>query len=178
MRYAQIRQFDVANGEGIRVSVFVTGCTHKCPECFNELYQDFAYGDEWTEDTTELLLSYLRNPAVSGLTLLGGEPMQNTWLTSVIRRVREELPANKNIWIYSGYTYEQILANDSRRELLELCDILVDGLFEVDRLNLKLRFRGSENQRVIDIKSSLDTGKVVLYPLSGDLYQDPAVISS
>lgn len=163
MRYAQIRPFDVANGEGIRVSVFVTGCTHKCPNCFNGLYQDPNYGDPWTEETTKLLTSYLKNPVVTGLTLLGGEPMQNTELTEVLREVKKEV--RKPIWVYSGYTYEQILTDERRRGLLEECDVLVDGLF-IDALkDLKLRFRGSSNQRIIDIRKSLEAGKPVLYDL-------------
>lgn len=176
MRYAQVRQFDVANGIGIRVSVFVTGCTHKCPECFNELYQDFAYGEEWTEDTTQQVIDYLRNPVVTGLTLLGGEPMQNLELAEIMRKVRANVPKSKNFWVYSGYTYEQIISHPGRLALLRQCDVLVDGLFEVEKLNLKLRFRGSENQRVIDIKRSFECGEIVLYPLEGDLYQAPSML--
>ncbi len=174
MRYAQIRPFDVANGEGIRTSIFVTGCTHKCPECFNEQYQDFNFGDEWTEEQTKTVIRYLKNPVVSGLTLLGGEPMQNTELTDVVLKAKQA--TGKNVWVYSGYTYEQILENPKRKALLEACDILVDGLFVIALRDLKLRFRGSSNQRVIDIKKSLASGEVVLYPLEGDIFQAPEMI--
>lgn len=161
MRYAQIRPFDVANGDGIRVSIFVTGCTHRCPNCFNGTYQDFAYGEEWTDSVTEEVIRYLENPVVTGLTLLGGEPMQNTELTEVLRAVKKKV--QKTIWVYSGYTYEQILENPKRKALLDECDILVDGLFVEALKDLKLKFRGSSNQRIIDIKASREQGEVVLY---------------
>ena len=103
MNYAQIRQFDVANGEGIRTSFFVTGCTHCCEGCFNEVYQDFKYGQPWTENETELILSHLSHPMVKGLTILGGEPFQNVeGLLPVLQKIKQESP--KTIWIYSGYT--------------------------------------------------------------------------
>ncbi|MDO5738466.1 MAG: anaerobic ribonucleoside-triphosphate reductase activating protein [Eubacteriales bacterium] len=161
MRYAQIRPLDVANGEGIRVSIFVTGCTHACPECFNEAYQDFKFGQEWTAETTAEVIKYLKRPEVTGLTLLGGEPMQNLYLTEVLREVKQHV--NKSIWVYSGYTFEQIMEHPGRRALLEECDVLVDGLFVLALRNLKLRFRGSSNQRIIDVKRSLYSGEPCLY---------------
>lgn len=161
--YAQIRALDVANGEGIRVSVFVTGCSHACPGCFNARYQDFNYGYSWDSSCTDKVIKYLANPVVQGLTLLGGEPMQNLWLTGVVREIKQEI--NKDIWVYSGYTYEQIVRHRGRRELMEECDVLVDGLFIRRLLDLKLRFRGSSNQRLIDIQASLQAGELVLYQL-------------
>ncbi len=161
MNYAQIRQFDIANGEGIRVSIFVSGCTHKCKGCFNEAYQDFRYGKVWTGETSKQLIGYLNNPLVDGLTILGGEPMQNLELIDILHEVKKEV--NKNIWIYSGYTFEQILADRKKLDLLKECDVLVDGLFVEELLDLKLRFRGSSNQRLIDIKNSLERGEIVLY---------------
>lgn len=161
MRYAQIRKYDVANGLGIRTSLFVTGCTHNCKGCFNKVYQDFAYGDEWTDKETRLLIEYLKSPEVSGLTLLGGEPFQNAiYLTKVLREVKKEV--DKNVWVYSGYTYEEILKDDDKLALLNECHVLVDGLFIEDLKDLKLRFRGSSNQRIIDIEKSRLEGKVVL----------------
>lgn len=160
MRYAQIRPFDVANGEGIRVSVFVTGCTHRCPGCFNEAYQDFDYGQEWTAETTRQLIRYLQSPAVSGLTLLGGEPMQNFELTEVLREVKQVV--DKSIWVYSGYTYEEILAHPKRKAMLDECDVLVDGLFVEALKDLRLKFRGSSNQRLIDLRETRAKGKLVL----------------
>ncbi len=161
MRYAQIRPLDVANGEGIRVSLFVTGCTHRCPECFNEAYQDFNFGQEWTEETTAELIRYLKRPEISGLTLLGGEPMQNLELTEILREIKNQV--QKSIWIYSGYTFEQIVSNPERLALLRECDVLVDGLFVAALKDLRLRFRGSSNQRIIDISSSLASGEVRIY---------------
>ncbi|WP_101912304.1 anaerobic ribonucleoside-triphosphate reductase activating protein [Megasphaera vaginalis (ex Bordigoni et al. 2020)] len=162
MRYGQIRKFDIANGPGIRTSLFVTGCTHHCVNCFNEAYQDFSAGEEWTDVETAELLSYLRLPVVSGLTLLGGEPMQNAKaLIPLLRDVRKAVP-EKDIWVYSGYTYEEIREDEERVQLLELCDVLVDGRFVEALKDPGLYFRGSANQRVIDIKKSEAAGAAVL----------------
>ena len=163
MRYGQLRQYDIANGEGIRTSLFVTGCTHGCYNCFNEEYQDFSAGQEWTESDTERLISYVSAPACSGLTLLGGEPFQNVdGLLLLVDRVLAVVP-QKLIWVYSGYTYEEILACPNKRQLLERCHILVDGKFVDDLRDPALAFRGSSNQRIIDIQKSLQCGEVVLY---------------
>ena len=142
MRYGQIRQFDVANGPGIRTSVFVTGCTHHCVNCFNEEYQDFSAGTEWTEKETQQVITYMQSPSVSGLTLLGGEPMQNTaGLTALVKRVRQCIP-DKTIWIYSGFTYERL--DKCRREFtLYPTQILFD-------------------QRIIRIRDSLQRGTITL----------------
>ena len=158
--YAQIRKYDVANGFGIRVSIFCTGCTHKCPGCLNELYQDPNYGEKWTQEQTNLVVEYMKDTAVKGLTLLGGEPFQNTWLVDVIREVKKQ--TNKEIWAYSGYTYEKLIEDKDRLEMLKECDILIDGPFIQELKDLKLRFRGSSNQRVIDVQKTLETGKVVV----------------
>ena len=158
--YAQIRKYDVANGFGIRVSIFCTGCTHKCHGCFNELYQDPNYGEKWTQEQTNLVVEYMKDTAVKGLTLLGGEPFQNTWLVDVIREVKKQ--TNKEIWAYSGYTYEKLIEDKDRLEMLKECDILIDGPFIQELKDLKLRFRGSSNQRVIDVQKTLETGKVVV----------------
>lgn len=161
MRYAQIRKYDVANGPGIRTSIFVTGCTHRCPNCFNAEYQDFNFGDIWTEKQTEEIIEYLNDDVVAGLTLLGGEPFQNSLeLTKVLNEVKKH--TDKSIWAYSGYTFEQIMKDEEKKELLKLCDVLVDGLY-IDRLkDLRLKFRGSSNQRIIDVKKSIDEGSIVL----------------
>ena len=163
MRYGQLRQYDIANGEGIRTSLFVTGCTHCCYNCFNEEYQDFSAGQEWTKSDTERLLSYVKAPACSGLTLLGGEPFQNIeGLIPLVDRVLEVAP-EKPIWVYSGYTYEEILGCPNKRQLLERCHILVDGKFIDELRDPALAFRGSSNQRIIDIQASLQQGDVVLH---------------
>lgn len=162
MRYGQIRQYDIANGEGIRTSIFVTGCTHCCYNCFNEEYQDFNAGTEWTNEETGLVVSYVSNPNCAGLTLLGGEPFQNIdGLIEVVDAVRVAVP-EKSIWAYSGYVWDDIVNDEHRRRLLEKIDILVDGRF-VDALkDPSLRFRGSSNQRIIDVKKSLVSGEIVL----------------
>lgn len=154
-RCAQIRTLDVANGEGIRVSVFVTGCSHGCKGCFNAAYQDPAYGDRWTDAQTEALIAALARPQIAGLTLLGGEPMENLWLVPVLEAVREQV--DTNIWIYSGYTFEEILRDPAKRALLALTDVLVDGPFVEAAKDLRLAFRGSANQRILDVKESLKT---------------------
>ena len=156
MHYAQIRKYDTANGPGIRSSLFVSGCTHKCKGCFNEAYKDFHYGNEWTKQIEDEFIEMISDSKVKGVTIIGGEPMDQIHdddLLHLVRRIKEEV--EKNIWIYSGYTYEQILQHDKRREILSFCDTLVDGLFVMKRKDLKLKFRGSSNQRVIDIQKSL-----------------------
>ena len=166
MRYGQIRKMDIANGSGIRTSIFVTGCTHHCFNCFNEEYQDFGAGKEWTDEETELVLSYVKDPNVSGLTLLGGEPMQNVeGLLDVVVKVREAVP-EKTIWLYSGYTFDALkeLAAPSKEKALELlsyCDVLVDGPYVDEQRDPSLVFRGSKNQRILDVKKSLSQGEAV-----------------
>lgn len=163
MRYGEIRQYDVANGPGIRTVIFVTGCTHNCKNCFNGEYQDFNYGEIWTENETLKAIKYLNDENVSGLTMLGGEPMQNLELIEIVKKIKSEVL--KPIWVYSGYTFEEIISNEKRCELLELCDVLVDGRFVEEQKDLKLKFRGSRNQRIIDIKKSLEARKVELYDI-------------
>lgn len=162
MRYGQIRKYDVANGVGIRTSIFVTGCTHNCKDCFNKKYMDFNFGEVWTDETTNLVAEYLKDKNVAGLTLLGGEPMQNAKeLLEIVRKIKSVI--KKDIWIYSGYTFEEILEDEDRFELLKECDVLVDGRFVLELKDLKLKFRGSSNQRIIDIKNTLKTGEITLY---------------
>ena len=160
MRYGQIRKYDIANGEGIRTSIFVTGCTHNC---FNGDYQNPEYGDVWTDKETELVVSYVSDPAVAGLTMLGGEPFQNVeGLLPVVDAVLQAVP-NKPIWVYSGYTWDELIQCPMKFQLLQLCDVLVDGRFVDELKDPSLRFRGSSNQRIIDIKKSLKDKSVVLY---------------
>lgn len=164
MRYGQIRKYDVANGSGIRTTIFVTGCTHNCPECFNKEYQDFSAGNLWTEKETQMVIKYLQDSNVRGLTLLGGEPMQNLELIDILSKIKKKV--DKSIWIYSGYTYEEIIKDPKKKELLMMCDVLVDGLFINELKDLKLEFRGSSNQKIIDIEKSLEEDKVILYDLN------------
>lgn len=164
MNFAQIRKYDVANGPGIRTTIFVTGCTHKCHNCFNEDYQDFDFGDPWTQKETDEVIKDLKLDEVKGLTILGGEPFQNEVdLLQVLRDIKKEV--QKDIWIFSGYTYEEILKDDNKKKLLEECDVLVDGRFVEALKDLSLRFRGSSNQRIIDVQKSLESNEVVLFDL-------------
>ncbi len=160
MRYAQIRKYDVANGTGIRTTIFVSGCTHNCKNCFNQLYQDFNYGEIWTDEQTQEIISYLKEDTISGLSVLGGEPFQNAEdLTEVLRDIKKEV--SKDIWIWSGYTYEEIISDEVKKNLLKECDILVDGRFVEKLKDLSLKFRGSSNQRIIDVKKTLESDKIV-----------------
>lgn len=169
MNYANIKTYSIENGTGVRVSLFVSGCTHHCKNCFNAEAWDFEYGKPFTKETEDEIIEDLRPDYMAGITLLGGEPMEpvnQRGLISLIRRIREELP-QRTIWIYSGYVYEDF--KDGGRahcevtdEILSLCDILVDGPFVEEKKNISLRFRGSENQRIIDLKKTKAAGKVVL----------------
>ncbi len=171
MNYATIKPLDVANGEGIRVSLFVSGCTHHCPECFNSEAWDFNYGEPYTEEVEEKILALLGKPVIQGLSLLGGEPFEpcnQRVLVGLLRKAKERYP-EKTVWCYSGYVYDKELKVPSRArcevtdEMLSMIDILVDGRFEKDKKNLNLRFRGSTNQRVLDLKECERTGTVVLW---------------
>ncbi|ADZ83732.1 anaerobic ribonucleoside-triphosphate reductase activating protein [Cellulosilyticum lentocellum DSM 5427] len=167
MYYAQMRKFDVANGVGIRSTLFVSGCRHQCKGCFNEAYQDFHYGHAWDEKAEATFMNYLNDPNVHGVTFLGGEPMEQIEdedFLNLLKRIKRE--TNHSIWIYSGYTYEAIITHSKRLALLKWCDVLVDGPYIESLKDLTLRFRGSSNQRIIDVKASLASEKVVLYELS------------
>lgn len=159
MNYGQIRKYDIANGPGIRTSIFVTGCSLNCKNCFNKDYQNPSFGNPWTEKEDELIASYLSDPNVAGLTILGGEPFENAQgLISLLKKIK----TNKSIWIYSGYTYDFLIKNDDTLELLKLVDVLVDGPFIESMKDLNLYFRGSRNQRIIDVKESLLNDELIL----------------
>lgn len=166
MYYANIRKTDVANGPGIRVSLFVSGCTHGCRGCFNKEAWDFYYGREYTEETGEEILKALEPDYIRGFSVLGGEPLEpqnRGTVLELLRRVRQQYP-EKDIWCYTGYDYDKDLLKwqDERiGELLDLIDVLVDGEFVESRKNLRLAFRGSENQRLIDVKGSRRQGRTV-----------------
>ena len=164
MRYEKIRKFDVSNAPGVRSTLFVTGCTHDCKGCFNKELQDFGAGEVWTQEDEDNFVSYVKNDNVVGVNILGGEPMQQVMddcLPNLLKRVKEE--TGKSIWLWSGYLLEQILEDEKRRKILEYVDVLVDGRFEIDKRNINLKYRGSENQRVIDVKKTLMSDSVELY---------------
>ncbi len=171
MNYADIKKADIANGTGIRVSVFVSGCRHQCKNCFNQEAWDFNYGKEFTEKEIERVLDELDSPYVSGLSLLGGEPLEHAnqkGLIPLVKRVKEKYP-EKDIWCYTGFLFDQHVMEemytkwDETKELLPYLDVVVDGKFEEEKKNLKLKFRGSENQRVIDVKKSIKENKPILF---------------
>lgn len=167
MYIADYKRFDVINGRGLRHSLFTSGCTHHCKGCFNAATWNFNYGKPYTEELEEQIIGDLNMPDVqiAGLSILGGEPFQNVdGLLPLVSRVRSEC-SGKNIWIWSGYTFEEIVADESRRELLTYCDVLIDGKFILERRNLKLKWRGSDNQRVLDVRESLRTRQAVSMPL-------------
>lgn len=162
MNYSQIRKFDVTNGPGVRTTLFVSGCTNNCPECFNKDQQDFNYGDVWDKETEDKFLSYVKSSNVVGVSILGGEPMEQTMdtcLVDLLKRIKSE--TGKSIWLWSGFTYESILEDEKKREILKCVDVLVDGRFVATQRNLNLKYRGSENQRVIDVVKSLEEGSVI-----------------
>ena len=170
MNYADIKQYDVANGPGVRVSLFVSGCTHCCKGCFNEEAWDFNYGNPFTKEQSDLILKYLAPDYVAGLSVLGGEPLepQNFGeVTKLLRQVKETYP-DKNIWLYTGYLFDQIVKNKDYDELLSFLDYLVDGEFEEENKKLTLAFRGSSNQRIIDVKKSLSQNEIVLWRKPGE----------
>ena len=171
MNYANIKNCDIANGPGVRVSLFVSGCTHRCPGCFNEVAWDFGYGEPFTEETVETILAMLRPGYIRGLTLLGGEPFEpqnQEPVLGLLRRIKAEMP-EKSIWAFSGYLFDRDILSgrlgdwEITREYLSYLDVLVDGPFVEAKKNLSLRFRGSENQRLIDVPESLRRGEVILW---------------
>ncbi len=171
MNYAEIKNCDIANGPGVRVSLFVSGCTHHCPGCFNQVAWDFDYGKPFTQETIDSILAMLQPGYIKGLTLLGGEPFEpenQPAVVELLRQIKAKYP-EKSIWAFSGYLFDRdILAGrlgpwEITREYLSYLDVLVDGPFVESRKNLSLRFRGSENQRIIDVPASLAENRIVLW---------------
>ena len=172
MYYGDTKNCDIANGEGVRITLFVSGCTNRCPHCFQPQTWDFTYGQPFTAETEDYLLSLLAPDYISGLTLLGGDPFEpenQRALLPFLRRVRGRFP-EKNIWAFTGFTYEELLAEDSHPRceatdsLLSLLDVLVDGRFVEELKDISLRFRGSSNQRLIDLNATRQSGMVTLLP--------------
>lgn len=171
MHYGEIKNCDIANGVGVRVSLFVSGCTNHCKNCFQPQTWDFEYGKPFYAETENYILSLLKPSYISGLTVLGGEPFEPSnqrTLYPFLKRVREEYP-KKSIWMYSGFTYEELLTEggysncEVTRKILNLADVLVDGRYDDDLKNIGLRFRGSSNQRLIDLKETFRQNKIILW---------------
>ena len=170
MYYGALKKTDIANGPGVRVSLFVSGCTHHCKECFNPETWNFNYGEEYTDKVMAEILEALEPDYIRGITILGGEPFEPSTqrgLLSLYHAIRDRYP-QKTIWVYSGYTLEQDLLQESRAriditdEILSMIDVLVDGEFVLEKKNISLKFRGSENQRIIKLPESLAAGKTIL----------------
>ena len=171
MNYGEIKNCDIANGEGVRVTLFVSGCTNRCPGCFQPQTWDFSYGEPFTAETEEKILSMLAPEYINGLTLLGGdpfEPQNQRDLVPFVKRVRETYP-RKNVWAFTGFTLEELRREGSHPrcevtdELLGMIDILVDGRFVEALKDIRLRFRGSSNQRIIDMNRTREVGEIILW---------------
>lgn len=167
MNYADIKKTDIANGIGVRVSLFVSGCRHGCKGCFNQEAWNFNYGHYYDNSAEEYIIYLLKRPYIRGLTILGGEPLEpenREVVRNLIKKIRQILP-QKDIWLYTGFIYEDLYGryrDEVLDDILNNIDVLVDGKFEIEKLNLRLKFRGSSNQRLIDVKrSSID--QIVLY---------------
>lgn len=171
MNYAAIKNCDIANGPGVRVSLFVSGCTHCCKGCFNEVAWDFAYGQPFTQKTIDALLAMLAPPHVKGITILGGEPFEpenQPAVLELLRQMKARYP-EKTVWAFSGYLLDRDILSgrlgpwEITREYLSYVDVLVDGPFILEKKDLSLRFRGSSNQRIIDVPATLSRGQIVLW---------------
>lgn len=173
MKYAKIKKCDVANGPGVRVSLFVSGCNHHCKNCFNREAWDFNYGQEFTENEQNEIIEDLKPEYITGLSLLGGEPFERTnqeGLVPLVKKVKQTYP-DKKIWCYTGFTFDkQILGEmiekenrESTKEMINNIDYIVDGRFVEELKDPKLRFRGSSNQRIIDVKKSLEQKEIVIW---------------
>ncbi len=172
MHYGEIKNCDIANGEGVRVTLFVSGCTNRCPGCFQPQTWDFGYGRPFTTETEDTLLEMLSPSYIDGLTLLGGEPFEpenQRALLPFLRRVRERYP-EKNVWAFTGFTWEALHTDGAHPrcevtdQLLSLLDVLVDGRFVEEKMDISLRFRGSSNQRLIDLNATREAGALRLLP--------------
>lgn len=171
MNYAEIKKCDVANGPGVRVSLFVSGCTHHCKECFNPETWDFNYGREFTDNTEEEIIKYMEPEYIKGLTLLGGEPLEHCnqqGLLPLLRKVKQIYP-EKNIWCFTGYDFERDVTGhmlgewEETKEMLSYIDVMVDGEFMADKKDLNLVFKGSSNQRTIMVQESMKCGEIVYW---------------
>ena len=169
MNYGEIKFYDIANGVGVRTSLFVSGCRNHCEDCFNRETWAFDFGTPYTKETEDKIIESLKPDYIAGLSVLGGEPFEKEnqpEVLNLIKRVKKELP-QKSVWIYSGFTFEEILYGsrascETANEILKCADVLVDGRFDKTKKNITLKFRGSENQRIIDLEASLLQKTVVL----------------
>ena len=170
MNYSGIKTFSIENGTGVRVSLFVSGCRHHCKGCFNEETWDFFHGDVFTKEVEDQIIEAMRPDYMAGITLLGGdpgEPENQEALLPLLRRMKQEFP-EKTVWMYTGYLLEDFKIGNkaycnATEEFLKACDVVVDGPFILEKKNLSIKFRGSQNQRIIDMPKTIATGKIVLH---------------
>lgn len=169
MNYGEIKFYDIADGTGVRTSLFVSGCRNCCEDCFNRETWSFSYGKPYTQETENAIIESLKPDYIAGLSILGGEPFEKENQPEVLKLVakaKKECP-DKSVWIYSGFTFEELLggsraSGQTAEEILKLADVLVDGRFDKTKKNISLKFRGSENQRIIDLKPSLLQKKAII----------------
>ena len=163
MNYADIRKYDTSNWLGINSTIFFSGCNFHCKGCFNKEAQDFNYGKPYTKEVEDLLICYARNEHVTGVCLLGGEVFQQDLnvILNLVKRINKEV--NKPIYIWTGYLWDKLIQDEKKIEILKYVDVLIDGQFQIDKKNLNLKFRGSSNQRVIDVKKSFKNNKIILW---------------
>lgn len=169
MNYGEIKFYDIADGTGVRTSLFVSGCRNCCEDCFNRETWSFSYGKPYTQETENAIIESLKPDYIAGLSILGGEPFEKENQPEVLKlvaRAKKECP-DKSVWIYSGFTFEELLggsraSGQTAEEILKLADVLVDGRFDKTKKNISLKFRGSENQRIIDLKPSLLQKKAIM----------------
>ncbi len=169
MNYGEIKFYDIADGTGVRTSLFVSGCRNCCEDCFNRETWSFSYGKPYTQETENAIIESLKPDYIAGLSILGGEPFEKENQPEVLKlvaRAKKECP-DKSVWIYSGFTFEELLGSSrasgqTAEEILKLADVLVDGRFDKTKKNISLKFRGSENQRIIDLKPSLLQKKAII----------------
>ena len=162
MNYAQIRKYDVANGVGIRATLFVSGCHFNCPCCFNKEYQDFSFGSEFTDEEMQNFIDLGKNPSISGFSFLGGEPLDqlnDDTLLRTVKAIKEQ--TGKTIWLWTGYVFENL--SEKQMEIVKYIDVLVDGPFIEAQKDMRLLFRGSANQRIIDVQKTLKENNIVLW---------------
>ena len=162
MRYNKIRKMDISNGPGVRVSIFFQGCHFHCKGCFNTETWDFNGGKEFNQDVINHVVDLCKSDVISGLSILGGEPLHPDnidGVTFLVKKMKKEYP-NKNIWLWSGYLYDDYIKN---QEIVNYLDVIVDGKFKIELSNANLKYKGSSNQRVIDIKKSLKENKIILF---------------
>ena len=164
MYYSKIKFNDVANGPGLRLSLFTSGCTHHCKGCFQPETWNFKNGEPFTLETQKYKIEKSKNKYIAGLSLLGGDPLDNVdGILPLLQEYRKTFAATKSIWLWTGYLFEEILKDDLKSEVLPFIDVIIDGKFEENLKDITLKYKGSTNQRVIDVKKSVETHTVVLY---------------